>query len=82
MFIDAIAFNQPLQDWDINNVTNVSQMFYHAISFNQPSSSWNTCLVTTMAAMFKKASNLVILIKLYQHGIHQKLKIFAEINVC
>ena len=36
MFADAEAFNQPLNKWDVSNVTNMKCMFKNARSFNQP----------------------------------------------
>ena len=36
LFDGAINFNQPLNNWDVSNVTNMSGMFYCATSFNQP----------------------------------------------
>ena len=36
MFYRAESFNQPLNKWDVSNVTNMWSMFYGAISFNQP----------------------------------------------
>ena len=32
----AEAFNQPLNKWDVSNVTNMKCMFKNATSFNQP----------------------------------------------
>ena len=34
-------FNQPLNDWDVSNVTNMRAMFYHATNFNQPLNDWD-----------------------------------------
>ena len=39
MFADATSFNQPLNNWNVSNVTDISQMgymFMGATSFNQP----------------------------------------------
>ena len=35
-------------DWDVSNVTDMSNMFGQAESFNQPISKWNTSKVTNM----------------------------------
>lgn len=35
MFSDAESFNQPLEKWDVSNVTNMESMFIGAASFNQ-----------------------------------------------
>ena len=41
MFYGAISFNQPLNNWDVSNVTNMWSMFKNASSFNQPLNNWN-----------------------------------------
>jgi surface protein len=40
MFSKAKSFNQPLNSWNVSNVTNMKGMFYGAISFNQDISYW------------------------------------------
>ena len=40
MFFVAKAFNQPLAEWDIGAVTDISYMFGGAIAFNQPIAEW------------------------------------------
>ena len=56
MFLDAEAFNQPLDNWDVSSVTTMAQMFLlgsvSSTAFNQPLSSWDTSNVTSMNAMF------------------------------
>jgi len=34
--LGAESFNQPLNDWNVSNVTNMNFMFQNARSFNQP----------------------------------------------
>jgi surface protein len=51
-FLEAEAFNQPLDEWDTGNVTDMSDMFAYALAFNQPLNNWNTSKVTNMSAMF------------------------------
>jgi len=46
------AFNQPLNDWDVSNVTDMLVMFDGASAFNQNLSSWNISSVTDMNGMF------------------------------
>ena len=40
MFAYATSFNQPLNNWNVSNVTNMSSMFAYATSFNQNLSMW------------------------------------------
>ena len=35
MFYYSEAFNQPIEKWDVSNVTNMEYMFYGALSFKQ-----------------------------------------------
>ena len=55
-FLDAEAFNQPLDNWDVSNVTTMNSMFLlgnvGSNVFNQPLSSWDTSNVTDMRKMF------------------------------
>ena len=46
------AFNQPIGDWDVSSVTEMSSMFRSASSFNQPIGDWDTSNVTDMTGMF------------------------------
>ena len=41
MFDEAHSFNQPLNNWDVSNVTDMYAMFADAYSFNQPLNNWN-----------------------------------------
>ena len=41
MFYDAKSFNQPLNNWNVSNVTFMNRMFNGARSFNQPLNNWN-----------------------------------------
>ena len=52
MFKYAKSFNQPIGDWNVSSVENMSFMFYNAKSFNQNISMWNTISVTEMGYMF------------------------------
>ena len=40
MFRENTAFNQPIGDWNVSNVTNMTWMFLDATSYNQNLSSW------------------------------------------
>jgi hypothetical protein len=52
MFVEAFAFNQDINGWDVSSVIIMSGMFNAASSFNQDLNSWNVSLVGTFAAMF------------------------------
>ena len=52
MFSIARSFNQPIGNWNVSNVTNMSGMFFKAKSFNQPIGKWNVSNVTNMKYMF------------------------------
>ena len=52
MFNDATSFDQPLNNWNVSSVTDMSGMFSGATSFNQPLSGWNVSSVTDMSGMF------------------------------
>ena len=44
MFDNATSFNQPLNKWDVSNVTAMWNMFSGATSFNQPLNNWNVSM--------------------------------------
>ena len=50
-------FNQPLNNWNVSNVTDMSFMFMGNDTFNHPLNNWNVSNVTDMGAMFMSASN-------------------------
>jgi surface protein len=55
MFFDNEVFNQPIDNWDVSNVTDMSNMFETAI-FNQPIGNWDVSSVTNMSYMFEHYS--------------------------
>ena len=57
MFYGATSFNQPLNNWNTANVTDMVSMFWEATSFNQDISGWNTENVTNMNSMFYGATS-------------------------
>ena len=52
---DNGAFNQPLSNWDVGNVTDMRGMFQNSQAFNQPIGNWDVSSVTNMTAMFYNA---------------------------
>ena len=60
MFDAASSFNQPLNKWDVSNVTNMDAMFAFASSFNQPLNDWN---VSNVHDMFVEATS-------FNHALH------------
>ena len=46
MFQNSQAFNQPIGNWDVSNVTYMRFMFADATSYNQDLSSWSVDGVT------------------------------------
>ena len=55
---NASSFNQPLEAWNVSNVTDMSGTFRTASSFNQPLEAWNVSNVTDMYCTFYNASSL------------------------
>jgi surface protein len=56
MFRSSV-FNQPLNSWNVVNVTNMGGMFEGDAAFNQDISSWNTSNVINMDYMFFLATS-------------------------
>ena len=54
-FKGASSFNQPIEHWDMSNVTDMSEMFTYAKRFNQSLDKWDVSNVTNMRAMFSDA---------------------------
>ena len=50
-------FNQPLNNWNVSNVTNMYGMFNNAESFNQLLNNWNVSNVKDMRLMFSDATS-------------------------
>ncbi len=41
LFYGASRFNQPLDQWDVNQVNTMESTFHDAVDFNQSINSWN-----------------------------------------
>ena len=57
MFDNAKSFNQPLNNWNVSNVTSISTMFRYASSFNQPLDNWDVSNVEYMNSVFYEAES-------------------------
>ena len=57
MFANA-QFNQPLDKWNVDNVTDMSSMFVSNRNFNQPINDWKVNNVTDMSDMFGGVGSL------------------------
>jgi len=58
VFADFPTWNDgSINNWDVSNVTNMSQMFRHNSVFNQPLNTLNTGSVTDMSQMFSAGWN-------------------------
>ena len=55
LFYNMKNFNEPIDQWNTSEVTDMSGMFYHASSFNQPI-TFDTSKVTNMSNMFEDAT--------------------------
>ncbi len=51
MFFRACSFNQPLNDWDVSNVTEMRGMFCETNAFNQQLDKWDVSEMTDMREM-------------------------------
>ena len=51
-----LEFNQPLNNWNVSDLEDMSSMFAGATSFNGDISGWNTSNVETMRLMFAGAT--------------------------
>lgn len=57
MFYNAHTFDQPLNSWNVSNVTNMNGMFATAKNFDQPLNSWDVSNVTNINGMFAFTEN-------------------------
>lgn len=52
----STGINQPINNWDVSNITSMSGIFFTATNFNQPLDNWDVSNVTDMSYMFTAAS--------------------------
>lgn len=57
MFEKCGAFNEPVNHWDVSNITDMTGLFRGASSFNQPLDNWDVGNVRLMDWMFNAASS-------------------------
>jgi surface protein len=57
VFANCTNFNQPLNNWNVENVNNMGSMFANCTNFNQPLNNWNVRNVRHMTSMFVNANN-------------------------
>ena len=62
LFFKVPLFNEPIGDWDVSNVTDMSYMFRNdgmdiGSTLNQPIGNWDVSKVTTMEEMFCSATS-------------------------
>lgn len=53
----AIHFDQPLNNWSVDRVSDMSYMFLHALQFNQDLSHWSVHNTFNLNSMFFGATN-------------------------
>jgi len=49
---ESTNFNQPLNNWNVSNVSDMWGMFYYARNFNQNISMWNVSKVTVTSSNY------------------------------
>ena len=67
MFRDAQAFNQPIANWKLSAVTDISQMFLGAQAFNQDLNGWE---VRSVDELFPHVRRRLLL-----RGRHHRLEL-------
>ena len=66
MFNGCKEFNQPLNNWDVSNVTDMCSMFSSCRKFNQPLNNWSVNKVHNMRFMFDHCYKLKYYPKWYK----------------
>ena len=57
MFRGCEVMNEPVEHWDVSNVTHFSQMFRYAYAFNQPLEGWDMTSAVSTGWMFYAATS-------------------------
>ncbi len=52
IFAGTTTFNQPLNSWNVSQVTDMSYLFYNATSLDQPFDLWNVSNINNMSNIF------------------------------
>ena len=55
MFFGCVMFNQPLDQWNVSNVQNMTEMFHSCLTFNQDLKKWNVKKVQQSEDIFTDA---------------------------
>jgi surface protein len=71
--LPEILQNIPIGEWDVSNVTDMSNLFADQIQFNEPL-KWDTSKVTNMENMFYECIN-------FNQSLHSNLNIWNTNNV-
>jgi surface protein len=61
MFKEASNFNQPLNSWNVSNVTNMYKMFMNANKFDRRLNKWNMIQVKRKDRMFEMSKNGILI---------------------
>ena len=64
MFLQASAFNQPLNNWNVSSVTTMVEMFSYASAFNQDLSNWCVSNFPTMPDGFNNGAPFLMVANL------------------
>ena len=75
MFQGAVSFNHSIDNWDVSNVTSMTQMFQGATSFNQAIGNWDLSSVRNIYKMFEGSG---LLIRIWVTGILPRIQILPK----
>jgi len=82
LFEGATSFNQPLNNWDVSNVTQMNHMFYGASEYNQPLNNWDVSNVRDKEGMFEQSgmipSNFPVSLQINQFPNETQMQQFLQ----